>query len=96
LVSSLSKFLNLLKKDWASKGHFYLVQPKPDGLVLETRVFGFCDFNTTRGKTYPFTSHFFPTLKNTKRRALKIFGGDFLIPLWNPSIIGWIQLPKDR
>jgi hypothetical protein len=75
---------------------FLAIQSKSDSPVLETGWSGFCVFNLYLGETYPFTCHFFPTLKNTRRRALNTLGGDFLIPPWNPLILGWIQLPKDR
>jgi hypothetical protein len=79
-VSRLTSFSNILKRTWASKRIFSAVQSKPDSPVLETRWSGFWVFNLYPGETYPFNSHFFPTVKNTRRRALKTIGGDFLIP----------------
>ncbi len=37
-----------------------------------------------------------PTLKNTRGEAPGPLGGDFLIPPWNPSILKWFHLSKDR
>jgi hypothetical protein len=73
---------------------FLSISEKLNSSVLEIGWSGFCVFNPYPSETYPFTSHFFPSLKNTKRRALNTLGGDFLTPLWDSRVFGWIQLPR--
>jgi hypothetical protein len=62
---------------------------------LQTRVSGFCGFNPTQGKTYPFTHHSSPLSRTAHGEALGPFGSDSLVPPWNLGVLGWIQLPQE-
>jgi hypothetical protein len=73
------------------------IQVKPDVLVWKTREYlALSGLTQFEGNSYPF-SLVISQLSRTFVGPLKTpLLGDFLIPPWNPSILGWIQLPKDQ